>query len=183
MDLDYRLFQMVNGIAGHYVGLDTLARNFATYGALVFPAALVYLCRPSGRGKRPDYRTAFSAAASAGLALLMAHLIGYAYFRPRPFAEHQVNLLLGRSPDPSFPSDHTTFVFALLPALWFRSRRAGWLLLAAGVVLAASRVFCGTHYPGDVAGGALLGLLASCPFLRLRDPGTSVEGDKKQATE
>ena len=121
--------------------------------------------------------TAVAAAGSVCLALAAAHLIGYAHFRPRPFAGHAVTLLLGRSPDPSFPSDHATFAFAMIPVLWWKSRRGRWPLLAAGVVLAFSRVYCGTHYPGDVVGGAFLGLLSGLPFLRWRATATGKDAE------
>jgi undecaprenyl-diphosphatase len=69
--------------------------------------------------------------------------------------------LLARSPDPSFPSDHATAAFALAVAVFMYHRRAGWLMLAMAAVVAVGRVAVGTHYPGDVLAGAMLGSAAA----------------------
>jgi membrane-associated phospholipid phosphatase len=64
----------------------------------------------------------------------------------------------------SMPSGHTTTAFAVMSAIYFalnaRQRKSHWwlLLLAGGTGL--SRIAVGAHWPGDVAVGASLGLLA-----------------------
>jgi membrane-associated phospholipid phosphatase len=64
----------------------------------------------------------------------------------------------------SMPSGHTTTAFAVMSAIYFtlneRHKKSHWwlLLLAAGTGL--SRIAVGAHWPGDVAVGASLGLLA-----------------------
>jgi undecaprenyl-diphosphatase len=125
-----------------------------------------------------------------GVACLLAFafnlFIEHFVFEPRPFVTHKVHLLIQHTADASFPSDHTAWSFAvvgmllfsLLPvviAVW-RGRRNRdelhpmaffWPLLLAvlSFVLACSigvaRIFVGVHYPGDVLGGAVDGLLAA----------------------
>lgn len=64
----------------------------------------------------------------------------------------------------SMPSGHTLTAFAVASALYFalpterRARHAWLFVLAAGTGL--SRIAVGAHWPGDVAVGASLGLLA-----------------------
>ncbi|AJY73699.1 phosphatase PAP2 family protein [Paenibacillus beijingensis] len=80
--------------------------------------------------------------------------------------------------DSSFPSGHTTAVFAwLLPILLTTIREAPAALpvvvpacLVIGLSVAWSRMFLGLHYPSDVAAGAVLGsltALAACTFMPL----------------
>lgn len=56
----------------------------------------------------------------------------------------------------SFPSGHSTVVFAVVVALAALYPRARWPLLALGLLVAASRVVLGSHYPSDVLAGAAL---------------------------
>jgi undecaprenyl-diphosphatase len=109
-------------------------------------------------------------------------------FEPRPFISHKVHLLVSHAADGSFPSDHTAWAFAVfgmlafcvLPVLfavrtqsrqnpkWSASRPIlliPLLLILLALVIACSigfaRVFVGVHYPGDILGGAVDGLLAA----------------------
>jgi membrane-associated phospholipid phosphatase len=57
-------------------------------------------------------------------------------------------------------------------AVWLYDRVAGTAMLVLAALLAFARVYVGTHYPGDVLAGALLGttvalLLARTPLRRL----------------
>jgi membrane-associated phospholipid phosphatase len=104
-----------------------------------------------------------AAAASAGLALLIAQPIASAVDRARPYVDHPSNahLLIPRSTDPSFPSDHATGAFAIAVAIWLYDRTAGAVFLVLALLVSFARVYVGTHYPGDVLGGAVLGALVA----------------------
>jgi len=82
--------------------------------------------------------------------------------RVRPYDAGVTHLIVGRSADWSFPSDHATAVFAIVAA--FLLQGLGWRgsgLLLAAILVCVSRVFVGTHYASDVVGGALTGILAA----------------------
>jgi len=66
--------------------------------------------------------------------------------------------------DWSFPSNHAVIAFAAATALWFANRTLGWIAGIAAVLMAASRVWVGVHYPHDVAVGALVGILVAIPL-------------------
>ena len=60
----------------------------------------------------------------------------------------------------SFPSGHATTSFACAATLArFAPRRIAVLLYVLAALIAYSRVYVGVHYPLDVLGGAVLGLL------------------------
>lgn len=76
----------------------------------------------------------------------------------RPYASiPHVLLLVGRSADYGFPSDHATMAGAVAAGLCFVNRRLGVAAWVAAVLLAFSRVYVGAHYPHDVVAGLALG--------------------------
>jgi undecaprenyl-diphosphatase len=155
--VDYGLFKLINGLSGNAIAdrvLTLVAQNLATL--LVVLVALAFLI-PWKRCRTERRRGAVLGTAAAGLALLVAQPIAHLVGRARPYVDHPVNLLIARSPDPSFPSDHATGAFALAFGLWLYDRTLGTVLLVLAALLSLSRVYVGTHYPGDVLAGALLG--------------------------
>ncbi len=61
----------------------------------------------------------------------------------------------------SFPSGHTTSaVAALVPVFLFCNKKYSWLALVAAVLMGASRNYVMVHYPSDVLGGIIVGLIA-----------------------
>lgn len=116
-------------------------------------------------------------------------LIEQFIFEPRPFVSHTVHQLIAHPADSAFPSDHTAWSFAVFGMLLFafipaisavlRKRSASTasprpassvlfvpiLLLVLAFVIACTigvaRIYAGLHYPGDILGGALDGLLAA----------------------
>jgi membrane-associated phospholipid phosphatase len=157
--MDYSLYKTINGLAGGSFA-NGLFKTFANDlpAALVVLVALVFLI--PWRHRRAERRAgAALATAAAGLGLLVNQPIAHAVDRARPYLAHpaHAHLLIARSHDPSFPSDHATGAFALAVGVWMYDRIAGTLLLVLAAILAFARVYVGTHYPGDVAGGAAIG--------------------------
>ncbi len=91
-----------------------------------------------------------------------SHLIKPLVERTRPcHVLPDVRLLVGCSGAFSFPSSHATNLFG---AAWLLSRfyRPLWpLFFLLASLVAYSRVYVGVHYPSDVLGGALLGLICA----------------------
>lgn len=142
-------------------------------GQLFFAALLagVFVARGKWRsasGRHGVIAAAFSAALALGIAQIIAHI----WERPRPYAAHadSAHLFIQPSHDPSFPSDHATAAFAIAVALLLRHRNVGVVAIIMAVVLSVARVAVGTHYPGDVLAGALVGTAAALalwhPMLR-----------------
>lgn len=139
-----------------------------------------------------------SAVIWAAVACLIGYginlLIEQFVFEPRPFITYHVHQLISHPADSSFPSDHTAWSFAvvgvllfsLLPFLLDARRRQSALgttahlaririalfLIALSIVIACiigfARVYVGVHYPDDILGGAVDGLLAGGIVTALR---------------
>jgi undecaprenyl-diphosphatase len=161
MSIDYRLFRALNSLATHGHVVRAVVRFYAANAALIFPIALVLLWIAPGSSKHAVRTAAVLAALAALLALGANQILNHLVDRPRPYATHSVHLLLPRSGDASFPSDHTAMAFAVVASLWPARRRLAIGLGILATALALSRVIAGVHYPGDVAGGAAVGIAAA----------------------
>jgi undecaprenyl-diphosphatase len=162
--IDWHLFQFVNGLAGHVDLADdffSASANLIEYVLLLVVATLWITPADTRTATYNRRAVVVYAVVAALLALGVNQLISAAWFRPRPFAHHDVTLLLSHSTDASFPSDHAAGGFALAVIVWQAHdrwlRRLGWLMLALGVLLCFARVYSGVHYPGDVIAGAIVG--------------------------
>lgn len=81
--------------------------------------------------------------------------------RTRPYDVNTAVELLIRAPrDYSFPSGHTAASFAAAAALWFADKKKIAIpALVLAVLIAFSRMYFYVHYPTDVLGGAILGMV------------------------
>jgi len=63
----------------------------------------------------------------------------------------------------SFPSGHSTSVFALALFLVFafQLRKSGWLLAIIAIIVGYSRVYLAVHFPVDVYFGSIIGVLTA----------------------
>lgn len=160
--------QWINGPAGSLPVLDTIMKAAATLAEPLFAAiVVVWFLAGWWTGRPQERRGAVAALIAAAGALLVNLIIGHLWARPRPFVAHPtvVHLLVAHSTDASFPSDHAAAAFAIGVVLVVAHRRLGILALAAAVLLSYARVYVGDHYPGDVAGGAVIGVLAALAVL------------------
>ena len=171
--MDYSLYKAINGLSGGSSFIDHLFRTLADdLPALVVAIVAALFLLPWREDRLARRCGAVAATAAAGIALLISQPISQAVARVRPYVAHphHAHLLIASSHDPSFPSDQATGAFALAAAVLFYDRLAGIVLLVLAALLAFSRVYVGTHYPGDVLGGAAIGIAAALvlrlPLLR-----------------
>lgn len=156
--MDAFFFQQINGLAGQNPLLDNFIILCAKYLPVVFALFLAgfWLTRLPRQ-----QRGAFLAGVSALLALGIAQIINAIILRPRPYNVHAAHLLVDRTTDTSFPSDHATLAFAIAAMAWQFNRKAAIVILGLAIFQGFARVYVGAHYPSDVIGGAVLGILTS----------------------
>lgn len=87
--------------------------------------------------------------------------------RPRPFDVLDVTPLENHSSGHSFPSLHCSSSFVITTALFYISPVLGIISLIISIIVAATRLLAGVHYPTDVLAGIIIGLLFGIPYLFL----------------
>ena len=156
-DLNDDIFLSVNDFARDTSWLHSTAVFFAHYGVVLFAAALAFAAWQSRRGSAQSLAAAMWTGAGALLALALNQPLGRAIHEGRPYTAHQHALLLvSRTSDFSFPSDHAVMAGAVAAGLLLVTPRHWWVAGLA-VLMACDRVYVGAHYPGDVVAGLAFG--------------------------
>ena len=162
-------FLRVNDFARHTTWLHGTAVAYATYGVLLFGVLLLagWLLARRAHGVRTMAR-ALLAPVGVLLAVAVNQPIVHAVNEPRPFtALPHVLVLVKRSVDASFPSDHATMAGAVAAGLLLVSLRLGVVAVIAGLLMAFTRVYVGAHYPVDVLAGLAVGAIAGSAVVLL----------------
>jgi undecaprenyl-diphosphatase len=162
------------------VSFDREVFRFLNQGSQnwVFDATLLYLTditrKPIGivilallwlllliKGGRPGRIAALLLIPTIALSdQLNSSFLKFIIDRPRPCHElANVHLLVGCGSGYSFPSSHAVNNFAAAFVLSYFLPRWTWAFFCYAGVIAFSRIYVGVHYPSDVVGGAIIGLL------------------------
>jgi len=160
MNLNVKIFQWINSGAGKHPVIDGFAVFFAKGGPYLLVAFLVALWFHVGKEKKS---VLLEATETAIIGLLINQLIGLFYFHPRPYMIGLCTPLFPHGPETSFPSDHITL---MLTAGFYLLIVRGWIgcgipVLVVALLTAWGGVYSGIHFPFDMVGSLVVGLVST----------------------
>lgn len=161
---DASVYRAVNRLADRTGWAHGAFVAYAKFGVVIF--ALLLLVGWWNARRRSDLDS-LAGVVWAGVATLLAvgvnQIVGGLVERARPYTVMpDVHVLVSRTSDFSFPSDHAVAVGAVAAGLFLANRRLGSVAIGLAVLMAVARVYVGAHYPADVVAGLALGALVAC---------------------
>lgn len=159
--MNYRWLKDANSWSYGHTFLNDVMIGAAKYLIYLVFALLALLLL--WRLRRREWRPVGAVVVTLVVGFLLGLLAAALHPEQRPFITHpNLHLLVAHAGGQSFPSDHATAAFTVAAAVAaFLSWRWGALFTALAVVIGFARVFDALHYPGDIAGGLLVGVVAA----------------------
>lgn len=88
--------------------------------------------------------------------------------RQRPFSSMpKVSLLIDKPTSFSFPSGHTSSSFAVVGIIWSQLKKYRIYVILLACLIAFSRLYLFVHYPSDIIGGIVQGLVCAKIVLKV----------------
>lgn len=161
MSLDLAIFNFLNNLAGQSLFWDTFFVYLASHYSYVVILLVLFLV--FAKYKMREKVRIFLVATGAAVVsrFLVTEIIRLFYNRPRPFNVMEVNQLIFHDGYGSFPSGHATFFFAFATAVYFYNKKWGAVFLGAFLLMTISRVIVGVHWPSDILGGFIIGVIVA----------------------
>ena len=154
-EMNLQWFAWVAGGFAPTAWVLVMARWLGTNGVLLAAAVMVWAW-----WKRPaDRLYLLGSLVCCAVAVLLAHRFALWIGHPRPFVMGLSPAYIDHAARGSLPSAHASALFAIgFCLLWLRQLRpAGVSVLAVALAVSWGRVYCGVHFPLDIAAGAALG--------------------------
>ena len=159
---DLSLFYFFYNFSAHNIWLNRTIVFLAEY--LIYPLLLWIVILAYKAWKADDGKVfyGYCKAVVAGLAgrFVVASIIRHFYHHVRPFVALHLTPLFNET-SYSFPSGHSIFLFALSTGVYFVNKKYGRILYGISFVICLARIAAGVHYPSDILGGMVLGILTA----------------------
>ncbi|KKQ08185.1 MAG: Bacitracin transport permease protein BCRC [Parcubacteria group bacterium GW2011_GWB1_36_5] len=98
---------------------------------------------------------------SSFLAYFLAVILKLLFHTSRPFLDLPNVQALFSETGFAFPSGHAAFFGALGVALFLTHKKAGYIFMFFAFIIGFSRVIAGIHFPIDILGGFVLGVIVA----------------------
>lgn len=153
-EVNIELFRLINELGKEYTYLNPIFSFIAEY--TVFFLALGVLTIWFKRDKHRRLMI-LCAIITFICAFIIGKICGAFHLNYQPFVElSDVNKLIEKEKDNSFPSDHTILFFSFCITFWLFKRGWSILWIFLAILVGISRIWVGVHYPFDVVVGIVI---------------------------
>ena len=159
--MDLTLFYAINGLSHASPLFDAIGVFFAQFFPFLVGISFLIFIFLESRWKFKFYYASLATLAIILSEDIILQTIRFFYNRHRPPLTLNIDPLIALPQGASFPSGHATFFFALGMAVFFVNRKWGMWFLISACLIGIARVFAGVHWPSDILGGALLGIVST----------------------
>jgi undecaprenyl-diphosphatase len=156
-EINIHFFRMINDLGKEYSTFNPVMIFIAEYMVVFLALAVIIYWLTRNKINR---MIVLCAMVTFIMAELFGKLAGMIHSNNQPFAElTNVNKLIEKAVDNSFPSDHTMLFFSFCVSFWLFKRVWGFLWLVLATLVGVSRIWVGVHYPADVLVGATISVI------------------------
>ena len=136
-------------------GFFVAITSFTNKGIFWIILAIILLC----------FKKTRKTGVCLGVALILGEILGNQilkniFARPRPYVVNtEANVIINKLSSYSFPSGHTRCSVECAIAIFANNKKWGTAAIVFAALTAFSRLYLYMHYPTDVLGGAILGII------------------------
>lgn len=151
------LFFLIFGLSNHTPFADNLmifGARFVIYLTFLIMFILIF------KGGSKEKKAMLLAILSMPITVLVIMGIHLFLYEPRPFVTYHFTPLYPYNPDASFPSRHASFMSIIAFSYLYYKSKWSFLFLFLMLLVDISRIYVGVHYPIDILGGFIVGIIS-----------------------
>lgn len=169
---------MVNDIGKEHTYLNSVFSFIAEYLVIFLELSILFIWFSRNKENR---KMIICATITFICSIILGKILGLFYSNYQPFVElSDVNLLIEKEVDNSFPSDHTILFFSYCFSFWLFKRGIWILSLLVATLVGISRIWVGVHYPFDVLTSIIISFtIASLIYSIVRDRGSGFSSRRR----
>jgi len=153
-EVNIALFRLVNDLGKEYTYLNPVFSFIAEYMVLLLGLGVLIIWFTRDKNSR---LMILCATITFICSFIIGKISGEFHLNYQPFVElSDVNKLIEKEKDNSFPSDHTILFFSYCISFWLFKRGWSILCILLAILVGISRIWVGVHYPFDVIAGILI---------------------------
>lgn len=158
-DINIALFHLINDFGKEFPGLNPLFVMLAEYTVFLLALGVMGFWL---KQEKEDRIMVVCAVSAFLIAEVLGKGAGFIFSNKQPFAVlADVNQLIEKAVDNSFPSDHTILFFSITMTFFLFQKKSRWFWLGLACLVGISRVLVGVHYPADVIVGAGIAVISA----------------------